>query len=203
MLRHVVYKRNEKDFATRVVEDDATGVVTQYVGDAVVVTSTTDPVNGGIELSAGGVAIQVVTVIAMSAVPVTLTGTTAETTLATITIPAGIMGLNGRLRISWAASHTNSANNKIYKHKLSGTQLGGQITRTASDVENRVEVLANRNSQSSQFWATSWSTTSGTAASQATTTIDTSVETTYQLTAQLANAGETITLQSYMVELIK
>jgi len=54
MLRHVVYKRNEKDFATRVVEDDATGVVTQYVGDAAVVTATINDLTGVIELSAGG-----------------------------------------------------------------------------------------------------------------------------------------------------
>lgn len=49
MLRHVVYKRNEKDFATRVVEDDTTGAVTQYIGDAVAVTATTNPLTGGIE----------------------------------------------------------------------------------------------------------------------------------------------------------
>ena len=49
MLRHVVYKRNEKDFATRVVENDATGEVTQYVGDAAVVTATINDLTGGIE----------------------------------------------------------------------------------------------------------------------------------------------------------
>lgn len=48
MLRHVVYKRNEKDFATKVVEDDSTGVVTAYVDDKAVVTSVTNPVTGGI-----------------------------------------------------------------------------------------------------------------------------------------------------------
>lgn len=53
MLRHVVYKRNEKDFATRVVEDDVTGAVTQYIGDAVAVTATTN-LTGGIELSVAG-----------------------------------------------------------------------------------------------------------------------------------------------------
>lgn len=54
MLRHVVYKRNEKDFATKVVEDDVTGAVTQYVGDNPVVTAQTNPVTGGSVLSAGG-----------------------------------------------------------------------------------------------------------------------------------------------------
>lgn len=170
-------------------------------------TVDVNEVTGGSIFSAGDEAIfevpaggGVVTVLAMSAVPVALTGTTAETTLATITIPP--LGDNSHVRISWAASHTNSANNKIYKHKLNGTQLGGQITRTTSDVENRVEMLANRNSKSSQFLATSWSTTSGTSASQATATIDTSVGTTYTLTGQLANSGETITLQSILVELL-
>lgn len=48
MLRHATYKRNEKDFATKVVEDDATGLVTLYVDDKAAVTSETDPVTGGI-----------------------------------------------------------------------------------------------------------------------------------------------------------
>lgn len=50
MLRHATYKRNEKDFATNVVEDDATGLVTLYVDDKAAVTSETDPVTGGIGL---------------------------------------------------------------------------------------------------------------------------------------------------------
>lgn len=48
MLRHVVYKRNEKDFATKVVEDDATGAVTAYVDDKPVVTAEVNELTGGI-----------------------------------------------------------------------------------------------------------------------------------------------------------
>lgn len=54
MLRHVTYKRNEKDFATKVVEDDITGTVSMYVGDNPVVVAETNPVTGGIELSGTG-----------------------------------------------------------------------------------------------------------------------------------------------------
>ena len=53
MLRHATYKRNEKDFATRVVEDDNDQSVTMYVGDNPVVTAQTNPLTGGIELSGG------------------------------------------------------------------------------------------------------------------------------------------------------
>lgn len=54
MLRHVTYKRNEKDFATKVVEDDASGNVTMYVDDKAVVTAETDEVTGGSVFSVGG-----------------------------------------------------------------------------------------------------------------------------------------------------
>ena len=49
MLRHATYKRNEKDFATKVVEDDSTGIVTLYIDDKTVVTSETDHVTGVIK----------------------------------------------------------------------------------------------------------------------------------------------------------
>ena len=48
MLRHATYKRNEKDFATRVVEDDNDQSVTMYVGDNPVVTAQTNPITGRI-----------------------------------------------------------------------------------------------------------------------------------------------------------
>lgn len=53
MLRHATYKRNEKDFATKVVEDDNTGEVTLYVGDNPVPTVSVDPITGGMKNSAG------------------------------------------------------------------------------------------------------------------------------------------------------
>lgn len=55
MLRHVTYKRNEKDFATKVVEDDSTGLVTLYVDDKAAVTSEVDFATGRIAISAGDV----------------------------------------------------------------------------------------------------------------------------------------------------
>lgn len=54
MLRHATYKRNEKDFATKVVEDDATGLVTLYVDDKAAVTSETDPVTGKVKKIGSG-----------------------------------------------------------------------------------------------------------------------------------------------------
>ena len=54
MLRHVTYKRNETDFATKVVEDDVTGDVTLYVGDSPVPNVVTNPVTGGSVFSLPG-----------------------------------------------------------------------------------------------------------------------------------------------------
>lgn len=44
MLRHATYKRNEKDFATKVVESDSTGSVTMYVDDKAVGVAETNEV---------------------------------------------------------------------------------------------------------------------------------------------------------------
>ncbi|MCB4358436.1 hypothetical protein [Quatrionicoccus australiensis] len=54
MLRHATYKRNEKDFATKVVEDDSTGLVTLYVDDKAAVTSDVDELTGVLSFSGAG-----------------------------------------------------------------------------------------------------------------------------------------------------
>lgn len=54
MLRHVTYKRNEKDFATRVIEDDSSGAVSMYVGDGAVVTAVTNELTGKVRIIGPG-----------------------------------------------------------------------------------------------------------------------------------------------------
>jgi len=56
----------------------------------------------------------------VAAGPGAYTGSTAEITLATVTVPGGMIGQNGRLRWSLKTTQNNSAN-----AKTSGTKLGG------------------------------------------------------------------------------
>lgn len=152
------------------------------------------------ELTAALDDIGVPRVIAQSAAAVPHTGTTSETTLATITLPAGSMGANGRIEIDALWSVTNSANTKNTRVRLGGTEIY-RSTLTTSAALRHLTMAHNRNSQASQV-AMDKFTANGTGASgNAVTTaaVDTSAEQTITLTAQLASAAETITLESYIV----
>lgn len=160
----------------------------------------TDALGGG-----QGRGLQSPGVLAQSASPASVTGTLTETALATVTIPAGAMGLNGALRITVLWSHTNSANTKTLNTRLggvSGTIISGlPVTTTAST--QAMTMLRNRGAANSQvrFGST---TNSFSAFSSAVVThaVDTSVAQDLVLTGVLTNTGETITVEAYTVELL-
>jgi len=145
-------------------------------------------------------------IIAHSALAASLTGTTAETALASITIPAGAMGPNGILRVTTEWSYTNSANNKTLRTRL-GSGLSGtvfdSIVPTTNAFQRRQCDIRNRNAENAQIgppaaYIAGFGTSTG---APLTGTVDTSLAQTLALTGQLASAGETITLESYVVEL--
>lgn len=139
-------------------------------------------------------------VLAAGAVAAAHTGDTTETTLATIAIPAGAMGPNGALRVTSHWSFTNSANAKTARAKLGGTAfLVASHTTSSGGVYQRT--LQNRNSQASQISYQHNSGNSYTTGNIFTASVDTSVAQDIVLTGQLASAGETITLESWLVEL--
>ena len=146
-------------------------------------------------------------VLASSAVQVASTAVTTEEVLATISIPAGLLGANGRLRFKTDGSLTSSANNKTLRVRLGG--LAGTVisaftytTTSGWQMEGHVQ---NRNSASSQ-WANSWgqraTDTVMAVFPSATAAINTSAAVDLVITSQKATAGETFTLESYSVELI-
>lgn len=137
-------------------------------------------------------------VLAQSAVAVPLTGSTSETTLATITVPAGAMGANGRIEIATDWSYTSSANNKTIKIKLGATQLYSLSQTTSTGMGTRTSV-ANRNSASSQRCLTLGHNGSAINVGFATSAIDTSASTDITITGQLVVGTETVTLESYQV----
>ncbi len=168
--------------------------VTDIAGGALFISTGTiwKPINGHLVLAA-------------SATPQSVTGTTSETVLATVTIPAGLMTANGQLRIRSLWSYPNSANNKIPRMRLGGTSgtifLGPTFTTTASAQYD--SHIRNRNAQNSQV---SWNFSSagtGTSTGTVTTgTVDTSAAQDLVLAGVLANTGETLTLETYTVELL-
>ena len=121
--------------------------------------------------------------------PVVLTGTTAETTLLTITIPAALMGIKGRLQVLSFFALTNNANNKTIRAKIGANTLNvagaASLATTGFNfwLLNLNSATAQRNNSSALF------------------AIDTTVSMDLIITGQLANAADSMTLNALTLEL--
>ena len=124
------------------------------------------------------------------ATPIVLTGTTAQTTLLTITIPAKLMGSIGRLNMLSFFALTNNANNKTLRAGIGGNNVAvqGAASLAATGFNfwllNLNSATAQRNNSSALF------------------AIDTTVSMDLIITGQLANAADSITLNTLTLELI-
>jgi len=141
-------------------------------------------------------------VLAASAVAAAHTGDTLETPLATIAIPAGAMGPNGQLRVTTQWSYTNSANGKTLRVRFGGgagtSYLAQAVAATASaQFQNRIGNRGAANSQVGNSNTAFGTTTAGVV----TSAVDTSAGVNLVITGQVANTAETVTLESYLVEL--
>lgn len=142
-------------------------------------------------------------VLAQSAVPSSVTGTTALTVLAGILVPAGAVGVNGALRISTLWSLTNNADAKTLSLTLGGvTILTFSVPSNAS--LNHQFTLINRNAQNSQVAQTTANTTSfgSSGGANQTFSINLANAQTLNLQAQLGTSTDTVTLERYLVEII-
>lgn len=148
------------------------------------------------------------TVLAQSFVPVSAPADTTEDTLATITVPANTLGANGALRITTFWTFTNGANNKTLRARFSGAS-GTQylnVTFTTQLEFIGTTVIGNANAMNSQGGYSIGTYSGGThlqGGSRITSAVDTTASTTIVLTGQKATAGDTLTLEGYMVEVIK
>lgn len=138
-------------------------------------------------------------VLAQSAVAVPHTGDTTEAVLASVTVPAGLMGPNGRVEIFAHWSCSNNANNKTFAVKFGGASYLAAVQTATASV--RVDVyVANRNANNSQVGhGNTLNSFGATANAKVTSAVDTGADVIVQITGTLANAGDTITLESYIV----
>jgi len=139
--------------------------------------------------------------VAQSAVAVSTTGDTTENTLATITIPGGAMGANGVVRITSVFSYTTSANVKTLKVKFGGTAYQSTTVTATASVRYQSQIQ-NRNSVSSQVGGHTAGLFSTSTIAPVTSSVDTSSDVTILITGQNGLSSETITLESYLVEVI-
>ena len=132
-----------------------------------------------------------------------LTGTTTETTLATVSVPGGAMGANGALRITLLAHYTNSANTKTIRVKL-GSDTFLAATLTATQTLQAMVIIRNANSASAQVATpiAMLGALGADAGAPATGTTNTGVNQDLIITGQLTNAAETLTLLGYTIEVI-
>jgi hypothetical protein len=146
-------------------------------------------------------------VLAKSAVAASCPADTTEDILATIPIPAGAMGANGFIRVSTRWSMTNNANVKTLFVRFSGAAGTAYLNTAISSVGEAFYLvdIANRNSASSQvggtFGVAGASAVKG-SATAVTSAENTALATSIVISGQKATAGDTLTLESYLVELM-
>lgn len=145
--------------------------------------------------------------LAKSSVPVSGGATTNETVLAAVSIAAGAPGANGLLRVTTNWSCTNNANSKTIRVRYSGASgvafLSANITASAGCMA--VTTIGQNNSTFSQVGGSLGVTTTGipfSNAQGATAAADTASATSLAISAEKATGTDTLTLLSYVVELL-
>ena len=134
--------------------------------------------------------------------PVSLTGSTSVVTLATITIPAGLLGANGKLKIYPLWSTTNNANVKTLRAIFSGSTC---TTMTSLSVPNNsgLVIIRNTNNEAAQKCSSGLVAGIGSSTgSIASTTVDTTATTTLVISGQLAVGTDTLTLEDLFIEVV-
>ena len=133
-----------------------------------------------------------------------VTNTTAETQVASFTLPGGVMGMNGILRLCPMFSQTNSANTKTLRIKLgAATAITQAFGGTGSASAYGILTIRNLNSQSSQKSTQGGILGVGTTSSAiGTSAADTSADITVSLTVQMGALAETVTLEHLFVEVL-
>lgn len=134
--------------------------------------------------------------------PVSLTGSTSVVTLATITIPAGLLGANGKLKIYPLWATTNNANVKTLRAVLGGSTC---TTMTSQSVPNNsgLVIIRNINNEAAQKCSSGLVAGIGSSnGSIAVIAIDTTAATTLVISGQLAVGTDTLTLEDLFVEVV-
>lgn len=146
------------------------------------------------------------TLIAATAVATSVTGTTTETILATVTIPGGVMG-TGRaieIRSAWSATGTNAKSMRVRFGGIAGTAYMwfAPTTSLSATDERRIRNRGAANSQVGSAAQGAAGVSVGTGSGLVTSAVDTSAAVDLVFTGQPTSAAESVTLESYEVWLL-
>lgn len=131
-----------------------------------------------------------------------LTASTAETTLATFSIPAGSMGPHGQVEIETFISCNASAGTKTLRIYFGGAQFYSfSPTAVGVGVQQKTRV-ANKTAGTQIGYANSTTGTGFgvTTAATFTASVDTTAAVTVTLTGQLSNGADNMALESYIIK---
>lgn len=131
------------------------------------------------------------------------TGDATETALATCTVPANLLGLNGCLQVTGSFTSTNDSSTKTVRVRfsgISGTAFMSQALTTTSSYSWQF-TMCNRGATNSQTALSSSNAVGGTSGGvPPTSSVDTTAATTLVFTGQLgATTTDTVTLVGYSV----
>lgn len=127
--------------------------------------------------------------------------------LVDVTIPAGLIGANGIVRVYYTFTYTNSANTKNLRVAFGSGNYAASLAVTTTASASGMIMIANRNSVSSQTCSASATTsgfTGGSSSNPQTFTVDTSAAVTLSIGCNWggATSSEAINLEQYLVEVI-
>lgn len=138
-----------------------------------------------------------------SAGSASLTGTTSETNIAILRVPAGFMGANGIIELKVLWSYTNSINNKslVLRHSATsgavtgGTSPANMVATTSASLQS-LHIIRNNNAVGTQtmFTAVGTAPFGSSAAGVLAGSINTANDSFLNLNGILASAAETITV---------
>ena len=133
---------------------------------------------------------------------VALTGTTSETTLLTVNIPAGLIGISGKVKMYPLYSMTNNANGKVLRVKLGGSTAFSAFVSNSSQ-SSALVIIRNVGSEAVQKSSTGVVSGLGNISTPLTSlTINTSAATTITVTGQLINSADTMMLEDFFMEIV-
>lgn len=141
-------------------------------------------------------------IVSQSGTNVNLTGTVSETTMATATIPGGLIGSTGVLEILPTFNHPSSANNKTWRIKIGGISGTAYYDNTYTTTRSAMPMLAIRSTSTTAQKGASSAVAAGLGTSASaiiTSAIDTTVDFTIVVTGQLASSGETMSLKGFSI----
>ncbi len=137
--------------------------------------------------------------IAQAAPGTTLTGSTAETTLATLTIPAAILGASGQFELESFMSSNASVGTKTLRVYFGGVLFYAfSPNSTGLGVQQKLRIANKTTGTQTSYSVSTAGTGFGTTTVAATTSsIDTTAAVTVLITGQLSNGADTMALESY------